>query len=86
MLIVVYRPPKPNSCFLSDLAELLTQLSSVSTSILLMGDFNMHIDYSHSKIADYFLSVLDCCDFPTLSGAHYGSSMLFWSGNWASAI
>ena len=41
---VIYRPPKPNPAFPSDLSEFLTQLCAISPSILLLGDFNIHID------------------------------------------
>jgi len=38
VLIIIYRPPKVNSVFFSELAELLTLLSSNCSDILLVGD------------------------------------------------
>lgn len=60
---VIYRPPKPNSSFLCDLTDFLTQLFAISPSILLLGDFNFHMDNSNSKPASDFLDLLHCYNF-----------------------
>ena len=44
IIAINYRPPKPNPSFLSDFSDFITQLSFISSSILLLGDFNIHID------------------------------------------
>ena len=41
---IIYRPPKPNPSFLSDFSDFLTQLTAISPSVLLLGDFNIRID------------------------------------------
>ncbi|KAK5885981.1 hypothetical protein CesoFtcFv8_017063 [Champsocephalus esox] len=43
-VILIYRPPKPHPSFLSDLTELLTIASSLSSRLLLLGDLNIHMD------------------------------------------
>ncbi|XP_073328899.1 uncharacterized protein [Pagrus major] len=63
VITIIYRPPKPNHSFLSDLAEFLTQLSAISPSILLLGDFNIHIDDPNSKSATDLLELLHCLQF-----------------------
>ncbi|XP_031723968.1 uncharacterized protein LOC116394789 [Anarrhichthys ocellatus] len=76
VIAIIYRPPKSNPAFLSDLSEFLTQLCSVSPSILLLGDFNIHIDSSDCKTATKFLDLLKCfnftqhIDFPTHNRGH----------------
>ena len=44
LIIVIYRPPKQNSKFMSEIAELLSVASTNYDKILLSGDFNLHID------------------------------------------
>ena len=43
IISIIYRPPKPNPSFLPDLSEFITALSSISPSVLLICDFNLHI-------------------------------------------
>ncbi|XP_076841983.1 uncharacterized protein LOC143486075 [Brachyhypopomus gauderio] len=60
---IIYRPPKPNPSFLSDLSDFTTTLFSISSSILLLGDFNLHIDSPDCKHAMDFLDFLTCSSF-----------------------
>ncbi|KAG1935820.1 adhesion G protein-coupled receptor L4 [Pimephales promelas] len=57
---VIYRPPKTCSSFLSDFTDFVTQLSSISPSVLLIGDFNIHIDSPEAKFTSDFLDILNC--------------------------
>uniref|UniRef100_A0A8P4G516 Reverse transcriptase domain-containing protein n=1 Tax=Dicentrarchus labrax TaxID=13489 RepID=A0A8P4G516_DICLA len=72
---IIYRPPKPNPSFLTDFSDFLTQLSAISPSVLLLGDFNIHID-NDCKSATEFLELLHCfnftqhVNFPTHSRGH----------------
>ena len=59
VIAVIYRPPKPNPSFLSDFSDLVAQLSAISPSVLLLGDFNYHIDNRNCKQASDFLDLLD---------------------------
>jgi len=73
---VIYRPPKPNPAFSPDLAEFLTQLCSISPSVLLLGDFNIHVDSNDSNTATELLDILNCfnitqhVDFSTHKKGH----------------
>ncbi|KAK7915506.1 hypothetical protein WMY93_011267 [Mugilogobius chulae] len=73
---VIYRPPKPNPSFLSEITDFLTKLTAISSSILLLGDFNFHIDCKNSKPATEFLDLLNCfnitqhVNFPTHTRGH----------------
>ncbi len=75
LIILVYRPPKTNMQFLSDLCELLTIASAQSKAMLLLGDFNIHVDTDTTHALE-FMSVLDCfnlqqhIDFPTHVHGH----------------
>ncbi|CAM4272747.1 unnamed protein product [Leuciscus chuanchicus] len=59
----IYRPPKPNPSFLSDFSEFITQLCTTSSTILLVGDFNIHIDSSTSKPTTDFLDIIHSFNF-----------------------
>ncbi|XP_072556731.1 uncharacterized protein [Paramormyrops kingsleyae] len=73
---VIYRSPKPDPSFLTDLTDFLTQLSAISSSILLLGDFNFHIDNVNSKPAAEFMDLLQFfnitqyVNFPTHTHGH----------------
>ena len=59
-VVLIYRPPKASSTFMSKLSELLTSICSMSASTLLFGDFNMHVDSTSCPFASEFLLLLDC--------------------------
>ena len=63
IIAIIYRPPKPNPSFLPELSELITTLSSISPSVLLLGDFNLHIDSPDCKNAMDFLDHIICLSF-----------------------
>ncbi|CAL9690879.1 unnamed protein product [Knipowitschia caucasica] len=73
---IIYRPPKTCTSFLSDFTDFYTQLSSISPSVLLLGDFNIHVDNPHSKFTADFLDILNCLNLtqyvnsPTHSHGH----------------
>lgn len=60
IVAILYRPPKTCSSFLSDFTDFFTQLSSISPFILVLGDFNIHIDCPKSKFTADFLDILNC--------------------------
>ncbi|CAL1572399.1 unnamed protein product [Knipowitschia caucasica] len=74
----ISQPPPPKTCtsFLSDFTDFYTQLSSISPSVLFLGDFNIHVDNPHSKCTADFLDILNCLNLmqhvnsPTLSHGH----------------
>ncbi len=66
----VYRPPKTNKDFLSEFSDILSFLCLKFERILLLGDFNIHMDIK------YFLCLLECfklnqlVDCPTHDKGH----------------
>ncbi|KAI2645575.1 Glutamate--tRNA ligase [Labeo rohita] len=58
-LAVVYRPPKANPVFLKEFSIFLTSLCSLSPNVVLVGDFNIHVDDAESSCSKEFLSCLD---------------------------
>ena len=76
IIATVYRPPKPNSEFWNDFAAFLTLFSSLSPNIILLGDFNSHMDNINLPLTNDFTSCLESvgCQqhttFPTQSKGH----------------
>ncbi|MGL5567523.1 MAG: endonuclease/exonuclease/phosphatase family protein, partial [Plesiomonas sp.] len=44
VLAVIYRPPKYCNTFLDEFGAFLTSLCTLSPNIILLGDFNIHVD------------------------------------------
>lgn len=59
-VLLVYRPPKPNSAFMPEIHDLLTTLCTTSANIIILGDFNIHVDTPSCHLAAEFLHLLDC--------------------------
>lgn len=76
ILANIYRPPKPNSDFNDELSAFLASLSSLSPNILLVGDFNVHMDNHNNSATKDLTSALNSfglqeyVDFPTHSKGH----------------
>lgn len=75
IVILLYRPPKPLTNFFMELNELLTLACAMSHSVILLGDFNIHVDTDCAESHE-FLSVIQCLNyeqhvkFPTHSQGH----------------
>ncbi len=41
--VLIYRPPKHNSLFISEFSELLSGIVPLFDEILVIGDFNVHV-------------------------------------------
>lgn len=63
IIATVYRPPKTNCNFVDDFAVFLTYLSTLSSNIILMGDFNIHMDKPNLPLTKDFTSCLDSFGF-----------------------
>ncbi len=76
VLAVVYQPPKYCNTFLDEFCAFLTSLCTLSPNIILLGDFNIHVDSASNSFTRDFNSCLDSfglhqyVDFPTHSKGH----------------
>ncbi len=66
VIVTVYRPPKSKGDFLTEFADLLSLVCVKFERILILGDFNIHIDKNDSTMTRDFLSLLDCFDLKQL--------------------
>ena len=78
----IYRPPSPASSFFSELQDLLVYLASLPYDLVLMGDFNLHLESSSSDvrqltgILEYF-DLNQHVNFPTHIHGHSLDVMIF---------
>ncbi|KAG1924711.1 hypothetical protein F2P79_025983, partial [Pimephales promelas] len=78
VVVTVYRPPKYNKDFMNDFSQLFTHLSTLSHNLIILGDFNIHMDNISSPLARDFASCLESLDLHlyTDSPTHCGGHML----------
>ena len=77
-LIVIYRPPdKSRAQFIEEFSSLLESTVSVSSKLLITGDFNLHVDAPNTDAyANHFLTLIESFGFqqhvnqPTHNGDH----------------
>ncbi|KAL0152078.1 hypothetical protein M9458_052632, partial [Cirrhinus mrigala] len=73
--ILLYRPPKSMSNFFTELHELLTLTCAMSSSVILFGDFNIHVNKDCADSRE-LMSVFECLNlvqhihFPTHLKGH----------------
>ena len=76
LLVVVYRPPGAYSQFLSEFSDFLSSVVLNWDSIIIVGDFNIHVDNDSDSLGNTFSGLLDGIGFvqnvnkPTHSHKH----------------
>ncbi len=63
LVLTVYRPPRLKKGFISEFGELLSKITIEFDSILISGDFNIHIDNTTDHFANQFTDMLSTFDF-----------------------
>ncbi len=82
----VYRPPNFNTNFLTELSAFLTYYVLFSPNVIMVGDFNIHIDKATVTYTKDFLSCLDSfglkqfIDFPIIQKVTH-LTLLCWHWN-----
>uniref|UniRef100_A0A8C5CCP5 Reverse transcriptase domain-containing protein n=2 Tax=Gadus morhua TaxID=8049 RepID=A0A8C5CCP5_GADMO len=78
VLAVVYRPPGPYSVFLDEFSDFAADLATYSDNILLIGDFNIHVNNPSDALTRAFLSITDTLGFKQLvqQPTHIGGNTL----------
>ncbi|XP_051512965.1 uncharacterized protein LOC127417184 [Myxocyprinus asiaticus] len=59
IVLLIYRPPKYQPHFFSELSEILTLACAMSPHVILLGDFNIHVDTDCSNTTE-LMNVLEC--------------------------
>jgi endonuclease/exonuclease/phosphatase (EEP) superfamily protein YafD len=77
-LAVVYRPPGPYSLFVDEFSDFAADLATYTYNILLIGDFNIHVNNPSDALARAFLPITDTLGFKQLvqHPTHIGGNTL----------
>ncbi|TKS65475.1 hypothetical protein D9C73_028281 [Collichthys lucidus] len=63
LFVTVYRAPGPYSEFLSEFAEFASGLILKTDKVIIVGDFNIHVDNHNNSLSTAFISLLDSIGF-----------------------
>ncbi len=63
IFVIVYRPPGPYTEFLSEFSEFLLSLVLRTDKVIIVGDFNIHVDNTEDSLSIAFTSILDSIGF-----------------------
>uniref|UniRef100_A0A3P9AYQ0 HD domain-containing protein n=1 Tax=Maylandia zebra TaxID=106582 RepID=A0A3P9AYQ0_9CICH len=63
LLVIIYRPPGPYTEFLSDFSDFISDLVLSSDKIIIVGDFNIHVDAKNDSLNMAFNLLLDSIGF-----------------------
>jgi len=59
LFVIVHRAPSPYSEFVSEFSEFLSSLVFQSDKVIIVGDYNIHVDVDNDSLATVFISLLD---------------------------
>ena len=59
IVVVVYRPPGPYSEFLSEFSDFLSELVLSTDKVIIVDDFNIHVDVANDSLNFAFNSLID---------------------------
>ena len=65
-LVILYRPPGPYSSFLDEFSNFLSDIVLHFDNILIIGDFNIHVNHKSDPLCRAFLSLIDTFGFAQL--------------------
>ncbi len=59
VLATVYRPPGHHTDFIKELADFLSELVLAADKVLIVGDFNIHVDNEKDALGSAFIDILN---------------------------
>ncbi len=59
VLATLYRPPGHNTDFIKEFADFLSELVLAADKVLIVGDFNIHVDNGKVTLGSAFINILN---------------------------
>ncbi len=59
VLAIVYRPPGHHTDFIKEFADFLSELVLAADKVLIVGDFNIHVDNEKDALGSAFIDILN---------------------------
>ncbi len=59
VLAILYRPPGHHTDFIKEFGDFLSELVQAADKVLIVGDFNMHIDNEKDALGSAFIDILN---------------------------
>ncbi len=59
VLSILYRPPGHHTDFIQEFGDFLSELVQAADKVLIVGDFNMHIDNEKDALGSAFIDILN---------------------------
>ncbi len=59
VLATVYRPPGHHTDFIKEFADFLSELVLAADKVLIVGDFNIHVDNEKDALGSAFIDILN---------------------------
>ncbi len=59
VLATVYRPPWHHTDFIKEFADFLSELVLAADKVLIVGDFNIHVDNEKDLLGSAFIDILN---------------------------
>ena len=59
IFVILYRPPGPYSDFLGEISDFLADLILKTSKVIVVGDFNIHVDKKNDSLSAAFSSIID---------------------------
>ncbi len=59
VLATVYRPPGHHTDFIKEFADFLSELVLAADRVLIVGDFNIHVDNEKDALGSAFIDILN---------------------------
>ncbi len=81
VLVTVYRPPGHHTDIIKEFGDFLSELVLAADKVLIVGDFNIHIDNEKDALGSAFIDILNSIRGYTICVRNYSLSKSYFRFN-----